>query len=147
LSIFLEETPSRFGVAAILSVASPNLNRRGHPSAPRRNEIAAETLVPFADSYSDKVHCSQLRGAVIGKFMPGDFLPTIHGKTDMPEGTIKKVLDKGFGFISIGGGKDLFFHSSAVQGVRFEELQVGQKVTYTEGQGPKGPCAENVKPA
>jgi CspA family cold shock protein len=65
----------------------------------------------------------------------------------MPEGTIKKLMDKGFGFINTGGAKDLFFHSNSVQGVTFEELREGQKVTYTEGQGPKGPCAENVKPA
>ena len=65
----------------------------------------------------------------------------------MPEGTIKKLLDKGFGFINIGGGKDLFFHSKAVQGTTFDELQEGQKVTFTEGMGPKGPCAENVRPA
>ena len=64
----------------------------------------------------------------------------------MAEGTIKKLTDKGFGFIKTAGTKDLFFHSSAVQGVRFEELQEGQKVSYTEGQGKKGPCAENVKP-
>jgi cold shock protein len=31
-------------------------------------------------------------------------------------------------------------------GVSFEDLQVGQKVSYTEGRGQKGPCAENVKP-
>ena len=42
--------------------------------------------------------------------------------------------------------KDMFFHTSALQGVRFEELREGQKVSYTEGQGKKGPCAENVKP-
>jgi cold shock protein len=66
----------------------------------------------------------------------------------MAEGTIKKLItDKGFGFISTGGAKDLFFHSTAVEGVRFEELREGQTVTYTEGRGPKGPCAENVKPA
>lgn len=64
----------------------------------------------------------------------------------MAEGTIKKLTDKGFGFISIGNGKDLFFHSSSLNGVRFDELREGQKVTYTEGQGPKGPCAENVTP-
>jgi cold shock protein len=63
----------------------------------------------------------------------------------MPEGTIKKLLDKGFGFINTGKDKDLFFHSSAVQGVGFEELREGQKVAYTEGRGPKGPCAENVR--
>jgi CspA family cold shock protein len=65
----------------------------------------------------------------------------------MAEGIIKKRLaDKGFGFIDAGGGKDLFFHSSAVEGVRFEDLQEGQRVSYTEGQGPKGPRAEKVKP-
>jgi len=63
----------------------------------------------------------------------------------MAEGTIKKLTDKGFGFINTGGSKDLFFHSSALQGVRFEELHEGQKVSFTQGQGPKGPCAENVK--
>jgi CspA family cold shock protein len=64
----------------------------------------------------------------------------------MPEGTIKKLTDKGFGFINTGTGKDLFFHSSAVQGTNFDSLREGQKVTYTEGRGAKGPCAENVKP-
>ncbi|MGA2063248.1 MAG: cold shock domain-containing protein [Thermoguttaceae bacterium] len=64
----------------------------------------------------------------------------------MAEGTIKKLTNKGFGFIKTEGDKDLFFHSSALQGVSFEELHVGQKVSYTEVQGQKGPCAENVKP-
>jgi cold shock protein len=63
----------------------------------------------------------------------------------MPEGTIKKLTDKGFGFITTGGKDDLFFHMSAVQGTTFEDLQEGQKVSYTVGQGPKGPRAENVK--
>lgn len=64
----------------------------------------------------------------------------------MAEGTIKKVMDKGFGFIATANGKDLFFHMSAVQGTSFEDLREGQKVTYTEGMGKKGPCAENVRP-
>jgi CspA family cold shock protein len=63
----------------------------------------------------------------------------------MPEGTIKRLTDRGFGFIDVGGGKDLFFHSSALEGVTFEQLREGQKVSYTKGQGKKGPCAENVK--
>jgi CspA family cold shock protein len=64
----------------------------------------------------------------------------------MPEGTIKRLTDKGFGFISTGKEKDLFFHSSKLVGVSFEQLHEGQRVSYTEGQGPKGPQAENVKP-
>jgi CspA family cold shock protein len=63
----------------------------------------------------------------------------------MAEGTIKKLIsDKGFGFIA-GDGKELFFHHSSVEGGAFETLREGQKVEYTEGQGPKGPRAENVK--
>jgi len=63
----------------------------------------------------------------------------------MPQGIIKRLTNKGFGFISTGSDKDLFFHSSALEGVRFEELQEGQQVSYTEGRGQKGPCAENVQ--
>ncbi|MDZ4848985.1 MAG: cold shock domain-containing protein [Pirellulaceae bacterium] len=65
----------------------------------------------------------------------------------MAEASIKKLTDKGFGFLDIGGGKDLFFHSSSVKGASFNDLREGQKVTYTEGKGQKGPCAENVSPA
>ena len=63
----------------------------------------------------------------------------------MAEGTIKRLTDKGFGFIDTGGEKDLFFHSSSLDGISYNELQEGQRVTYTEGQGQKGPCAENVQ--
>ncbi|MGA2063207.1 MAG: cold shock domain-containing protein [Thermoguttaceae bacterium] len=64
----------------------------------------------------------------------------------MAEGTIKRLTDRGFGFIKTEDDKDLFFHSSALLGVSFNELHEGQKVSYTEGRGQKGPCAENVKP-
>jgi cold shock protein len=64
----------------------------------------------------------------------------------MPQGTIKKLIaNKGFGFIA-GDRGELFFHHSALQGVKIEALHEGQKVEYEEGQGPKGPRAENVKP-
>lgn len=63
----------------------------------------------------------------------------------MAEGTIKRLTDKGFGFIDTGGAKDLFFHHSSLEGVQYEELREGQRVEFTEGHGQKGPCAENVK--
>ena len=64
----------------------------------------------------------------------------------MAEGTIKRLTDKGFGFIDVGREKDLFFHSSNLDGVEYEQLQEGQRVSYNEGHGSKGPCAEDVKP-
>tara|TARA_Y100001934_G_C11780779_1_gene508110 strand:- start:89 stop:286 length:198 start_codon:yes stop_codon:yes gene_type:complete len=62
----------------------------------------------------------------------------------MPEGTIKRLTDKGFGFIDTGTGRDVFFHMSNLEGVTYDELQEGQRVSYTDGEGPKGPRAENV---
>jgi CspA family cold shock protein len=64
----------------------------------------------------------------------------------MAEGAIKRLTDKGFGFIDTGTDTDMFFHSSNLEGVSYDELQEGQRVSYTEGNGPKGPRAENVKP-
>ena len=65
----------------------------------------------------------------------------------MAHGTIKKITDKGFGFINNGTDKDLFFHSSSVEGVSFDDLHEGQQVTFNEARGQKGPCAEQVTPA
>ena len=64
----------------------------------------------------------------------------------MAEGTIKRLTDKGFGFIDTGTGKDIFFHMSNLEGVSYDQLQEGQRVSYTEGRGPQGPQAENVTP-
>ena len=46
----------------------------------------------------------------------------------MAEGTIKRLTDKGFGFIDTGSDKDMFFHSSNVEGVSYDELQEGLAV-------------------
>ena len=67
-------------------------------------------------------------------------------KKIMAEGTVKRLTDKGFGFIDTGTGKDLFFHMSVVEGARFDELHEGQLVSFEIGQSPKGPCAEQVRP-
>ena len=64
----------------------------------------------------------------------------------MVEGTIKRIIDKGFGFIEDGSGTDMFFHSSAVVGIDLEALREGQQVSFEAGSGPKGPRAENVQP-
>ena len=62
----------------------------------------------------------------------------------MPQGTIKRLTDRKFGFI-LGERGELFFHQSALEGTTFEALSEGQQVEYEEGSGPKGPRAENVR--
>ena len=83
----------------------------------------------------------------LGTLMPGEHRKSLFFEEldEMAEGTIKQLTDRGFGFIDTRSEKDMFFHSSNLEGVRFEELQEGQRVSYTEGTGPKGPRAENVK--
>lgn len=62
------------------------------------------------------------------------------------KGTIKTKTDRGFGFISREGeAKDLFFHSSDLSGVTFDELQIGATVMFDVENGEKGPRAKNVK--
>jgi CspA family cold shock protein len=61
-------------------------------------------------------------------------------------GKVKRlVTDKGFGFILAEDGNEYFFHQSACTTARFDDLREGQAVTFSKGQGPKGPRAEDVK--
>lgn len=63
-------------------------------------------------------------------------------------GTIKKLTDKGFGFITVEGQeKDVFFHSNSLVGVQFNELREGDAVTFEVENSPKGPNAVNVQRA
>jgi CspA family cold shock protein len=60
-------------------------------------------------------------------------------------GTIKTKTDRGFGFISREGeAKDLFFHSKDLNGVAFDDLKEGDKVSFEVQEGEKGPSAVNV---
>lgn len=63
------------------------------------------------------------------------------------QGTIKKLTDKNFGFISRDGDKDLFFHANELVGVSFNELREGDAVTFEVTDGPKGPAATKVSKA
>ena len=62
----------------------------------------------------------------------------------MAEGTVKRITDRGFGFITTEDQTEMFFHCSNVEG-NFEDLREGQRVSYNVGSGPKGPRAENVR--
>ena len=63
----------------------------------------------------------------------------------MAQGTIKKLTEKGFGFIETSDGRDLFFHMSGLQDVGFDDLREGQSVEFDVGSGPIGERAENVR--
>lgn len=61
-------------------------------------------------------------------------------------GVIKKLNEKGFGFITIAGeDKDLFFHSNSLVDARFDELHEGDNLSFDIEDSPKGKNAVNVK--
>jgi cold shock protein len=73
------------------------------------------------------------------------YLHNEEGVVKMAEGIVKWFNDsKGFGFIEMDGGKDVFVHHSAIQSDGFRSLEEGERVTFDVVDGAKGPAAENV---
>jgi len=56
----------------------------------------------------------------------------------MPKGTIRRLMDRGFGFIKTEDGTDLFFHRNNLEGVEFDDLSEGQEVEFEKGTGRDG---------
>ncbi len=64
----------------------------------------------------------------------------------MPKGTIRRLMDRGYGFIKTEQEEDLFFHSNSLEGVEFNSLSEGQEVEFEKGQGRDGrPAAVKVR--
>jgi len=64
----------------------------------------------------------------------------------MPKGTIRRLMDRGFGFIKTEEEKDFFFHRNDLEGVEFASLNEGQEVEFEMGQGRDGrPQAVKVR--
>ena len=64
----------------------------------------------------------------------------------MPKGTIRRLMDRGFGFIKTEDETDLFFHRNDLEGVEFNSLSEGQEVEFEKGQGRDGrPAAVKVR--
>ena len=63
----------------------------------------------------------------------------------MTQGTVKWFNnEKGYGFIAVDGGQDVFVHYSAIQSEGYKSLDEGQRVEFEVAQGPKGPQADQV---
>jgi cold shock protein len=63
----------------------------------------------------------------------------------MQNGKVKWFnAEKGFGFIEVEGGDDVFVHFSAIQGEGFKSLEEGQEVSFDIVEGNRGPQAANV---
>ena len=64
----------------------------------------------------------------------------------MDKGTIRRLNERGYGFIKTEDETDLFFHRNDLEGVEFNSLNEGQEVEFEKGQGPDGrPSAVKVR--
>ncbi|MDT4977289.1 MAG: cold shock protein [Pseudonocardiales bacterium] len=64
----------------------------------------------------------------------------------MAQGTVKWFNnEKGYGFIAVDGGEDVFVHYSAIEGDGYRSLEEDQRVEFQVTQGAKGPQAEAVR--
>ncbi len=64
----------------------------------------------------------------------------------MAKGTIRRIMDRGYGFIKTDQEEDLFFHRNSLEGVEFNSLSEGQAVEFEKGQGRDGrPAAVKVR--
>jgi CspA family cold shock protein len=62
------------------------------------------------------------------------------------QGTVKWFNnEKGYGFIAVDGGQDVFVHYTAIQADGYRSLDEGQRVEFEVAQGPKGPQADAVR--
>ena len=64
----------------------------------------------------------------------------------MAQGSVKWFnAEKGYGFIAVDGGQDVFVHYSAIQADGYRSLEEGQRVEFDVTQGQKGPQADAVR--
>lgn len=64
----------------------------------------------------------------------------------MTTGTIKRLNDRGFGFITPenGGNQDVFFHSSSVANEGFDQLREGMQVSFDQEADPRDPSRQRA---
>jgi CspA family cold shock protein len=62
------------------------------------------------------------------------------------KGRIKKIVrERGFGFISVEDGKEVFFHRSALEGIELDNIEEGDDIEFNSERGPKGLRAVNIR--
>lgn len=82
---------------------------------------------------------------IIFNLVPKGCHERLRRKKYMQNGKVKWFNnEKGFGFIEVEGGDDVFVHFSAIQGDGFKSLEEGQEVSFEIVEGNRGPQAANV---
>jgi CspA family cold shock protein len=84
-------------------------------------------------------------GGITGPIRAHLFIVSERSMSQVQQGTVKWFNEtKGYGFIQRENGTDLFVHFRSIQGTGFRTLKEGQRVSFVEVQGAKGPQADQV---
>jgi CspA family cold shock protein len=98
-----------------------------------------------SDASRAALYAKKLFGELLNNLLASWNL-SVKSTQEMQKGTITSlVADRGFGFITVEGmEKDLFFHTTQLRDVQFEELKQGDTLVFDVEEGDKGPSAVNV---
>lgn len=70
----------------------------------------------------------------------------IKSHEDIPHARVSALFpDKGYGFLTTGDGREIYFHENSVLNSEFKQLKLGSVVHFAEEQGEKGPQASTVR--
>src|SRR6266516_2583427 len=86
------------------------------------------------------------RSSYISVYGRADHGSKLQERCEMAQGTVKWFnAEKGYGFIAVDGGKDVFVHYSSIQSDGYRSLEEGQRVEFDIEQSDRGPQASAVR--
>ena len=122
--------------------------QRQEQCVPGKSGAARTVELPGRTVYAPRAFRDRLAKAIVASADPLAMAgaASTTKKVKMAQGTVKWFNgDKGYGFIAVEGGPDVFVHISAITGSGYRSLEEGQKVEFDITQGQKGPQADNVR--
>jgi len=131
--------------AEIVVKREPSLNARARrlrePVSRKQTEVHVPHKV-LRQAINDAFKAAGRRLQDYARRQRGD----VKGQARLPEGRVSKMLpDEGYGFLTSGDGREIYFHKNSVLGRGFSKLKVGTIVRFAEEEGEKGPQASSVR--
>lgn len=123
----------------------PSLNARARQLGERESKKQAEVHIPhkhLRQAIDDAFKAAGRRLQDYARRQRGD----VKSLSLLPEARVSKILSKeGYGFLTSGDGREIYFHKNSVLGRAFPRLKVGTIVRFVEEAGEKGPQASTVR--
>jgi CspA family cold shock protein len=104
-------------------------------------------LIAFAVACVVSAVAARAGGAAVSAEAGGDYYPADEDDGTRVQGSVKWFnVSKGYGFITLDDGDEIFVHFRSIRGEGRRSLRDGQRVSLRVAQSDKGPQAEDVEP-